>query len=143
MFRRPPRSTRTATLLPYTTLFRSKPGPERLRRRAPGLLQQRQRVAQALPGGGREHRRIGLCQQALAQRQQVPGEVAAVDGRHVQRVQRAQGLGVVPVVEVAAMARQRFKRDRKSVVEGKSVSVSVDLGGGRIIKKKNKEKKVT
>src|SRR3546814_10935594 len=27
-------------------------------------------------------------------------------------------------------------RDRKSVVEGKSVSVRVDLGGGRIIKKK-------
>src|SRR3546814_10003257 len=29
-------------------------------------------------------------------------------------------------------------RDRKSVVEGKSVSVRVDLGGRRIIKKKNK-----
>src|SRR3546814_14111986 len=28
--------------------------------------------------------------------------------------------------------------DRKSVVSGKSVSVSVDLGGRRIIKKKNK-----
>src|SRR3546814_14316244 len=28
-------------------------------------------------------------------------------------------------------------RDRKSVVEGKSVSVRVDLGGRRIIKKKN------
>src|SRR3546814_18522450 len=30
--------------------------------------------------------------------------------------------------------------DRKSVVEGKSVSVRVDLGGRRIIKKKNKKK---
>src|SRR3546814_17664065 len=30
--------------------------------------------------------------------------------------------------------------DRKSVVEGKSVSVRVDLGGRRIIKKKKKEK---
>src|SRR3546814_11339093 len=29
--------------------------------------------------------------------------------------------------------------DRKSVVEGKSVSVRVDLGGRRIIKKKNKK----
>src|SRR3546814_14500017 len=29
-------------------------------------------------------------------------------------------------------------RDRKSVVEGKSVSVSVDLGGRRIIKKNKK-----
>src|SRR3546814_19270149 len=32
-------------------------------------------------------------------------------------------------------------RDRKSVVEGKSVSVRVDLGGGRIIKKKKKQEK--
>src|SRR3546814_19049398 len=31
--------------------------------------------------------------------------------------------------------------DRKSGVVGKSVSVSVDLGGGRIIKKKNRESK--
>src|SRR3546814_8486151 len=28
MIRRPPRSTRTDTLFPYTTLFRSKPSPE-------------------------------------------------------------------------------------------------------------------
>src|SRR3546814_3902190 len=28
MIRRPPRSTRTDTLFPYTTLFRSKPAPE-------------------------------------------------------------------------------------------------------------------
>src|SRR3546814_15004150 len=32
--------------------------------------------------------------------------------------------------------RGRGRRDRKSVVEGKSVSVRVDLGGRRIIKKK-------
>src|SRR3546814_10930142 len=31
------------------------------------------------------------------------------------------------------------KRDRKSVVKGKSVSVRVDLGGRRIIKKKKKK----
>src|SRR3546814_11845755 len=33
--------------------------------------------------------------------------------------------------------------DRKSVVEGKSVSVRVDLGGRRIIKKKTKKEKNT
>src|SRR3546814_13515389 len=32
------------------------------------------------------------------------------------------------------------RRDRKSVVKGKSVSVRVDLGGRRLIKKKNKRK---
>src|SRR3546814_18257468 len=35
-----------------------------------------------------------------------------------------------------------FPSDRKSVVQGKSVSVSVDLGGRRILKK-NKHKPVT
>src|SRR3546814_20713198 len=41
-----------------------------------------------------------------------------------------------------ASAQARIERiqlgDRKSVVEGKSVSVRVDLGGGRLIKKKKK-----
>src|SRR3546814_15385453 len=36
------------------------------------------------------------------------------------------------------MSRQRLRTDRKSVVEGKSVSVSVDLGGRRTMKKKKK-----
>src|SRR3546814_17337392 len=39
---------------------------------------------------------------------------------------------------VATVARMVEARDRKSVVEGKSVSVSVDLGGRRIIKKKKR-----
>src|SRR3546814_18277619 len=34
-------------------------------------------------------------------------------------------------------------RERKSVVEGKSVSVRVDLGGGRVMKKKNTNKNRT
>src|SRR3546814_16040606 len=34
------------------------------------------------------------------------------------------------------------RRDRKSVVEGKSVSVRVDIGGRRNIKKKNKNTKI-
>src|SRR3546814_13492914 len=34
-------------------------------------------------------------------------------------------------------AHDRLQADRKSVVEGKSVSVRVDLGGRRIIKKKD------
>src|SRR3546814_16359159 len=35
------------------------------------------------------------------------------------------------------------RTDRKSVVEGKRVSVRVDLGGSRIIKKKKREEKDT
>src|SRR3546814_14620000 len=37
MLRRPPRSTRTDTLFPYTTLFRSRPPRHRLRTRGRGL----------------------------------------------------------------------------------------------------------
>src|SRR3546814_14857226 len=36
--------------------------------------------------------------------------------------------------------RPQDAEDRKSVVSGKSVSVRVDLGGRRIIKKKNKQR---
>src|SRR3546814_11811422 len=40
------------------------------------------------------------------------------------------------LIAPAERARQRDRQDRKSVVSGKSVSVRVDLGGRRIIKKK-------
>src|SRR3546814_16092336 len=40
-----------------------------------------------------------------------------------------------------AQARCRLGRDRKSVVEGKSVSVRLDIGGRRIIKKKKVQSK--
>src|SRR3546814_18752654 len=43
---------------------------------------------------------------------------------------------LAPLVEAGVMPA-----DRKSVVSGKSVSVRVDLGGRRIIKKKNKRKR--
>src|SRR3546814_11655045 len=41
----------------------------------------------------------------------------------------------------ATAMQRRVCVDRKSVVEGKSVSVRVDLGGRRIIKKKKTQKK--
>src|SRR3546814_15292680 len=113
MLRRPPRSTRTDTLFPYTTLFRSgdarwraaaRPGevhaaPARARRRAC-------RVLGALAGLRRGHARPPGC--------------AAAGGFLAPRRQR----------------ERRPARDRKSVGEGTSVSVRVDLGGRRITKKK-------
>src|SRR3546814_11573104 len=42
----------------------------------------------------------------------------------------------------AAASAAGSHSDRKSVVEGKSVLVRVDLGGGRIIKKKKKQKNI-
>src|SRR3546814_11565013 len=109
MIRRPPRSTRTDTLFPYTTLFRS------LRQPAAGHVE-RQRV------GGVFHRQPRLPQR-----------------RHLRR-RRQRGLEhAARLVAVATAAHgfvQRLEQDRKSVVYGKSVSVRVDLGGRRNIKKK-------
>src|SRR3546814_18146909 len=44
------------------------------------------------------------------------------------------------VFDCEPAAKRREQLDRKSVVEGKSVSVRVDLGGRRILKKKKKTK---
>src|SRR3546814_16556591 len=46
-------------------------------------------------------------------------------------------------VEGRAGLRRALSRDRKSVVEGKSGAVRVDLGGGRTIKQKNEETQTT
>src|SRR3546814_12996750 len=59
--------------------------------------------------------------------------------RRLRRVER--GRGVERDVEPAQ--RLAHRPDRKSVVLGKSVSVRVDLGGRRIIKKKKSSHKLT
>src|SRR3546814_18269024 len=112
MIRRPPRSTRTDTLFPYTTLFRTVL-PHRFRCRYP------QRPGCSGYTGCRQKGYFRTRQRNLrtgrsGTRRQVVAQLDA--GRLL--------LHFVP------------GRDRKSVVEGKSVSVRVDLGGGRIFKKK-------
>src|SRR3546814_13764789 len=52
-----------------------------------------------------------------------------------------EGIPVLDMVKVKR-ALSGSKSDRKSVVEGKRVSVRVDLGGPRIIKKKTYQKTV-
>src|SRR3546814_15656603 len=80
--------------------------------------------------------RLGARSQALfrdeilgaARRSRVP---RYREGRDLQRFQGAGARGGRPCREGRAPA------GRKSVVEGKRVSVGVDLGGRRLIKKKN------
>src|SRR3546814_14841875 len=50
---------------------------------------------------------------------------------------------VTPCAPIPRDARRRPRPDRKSVVSGKSVSVRVDLGGRRIIKKKKDKTHIT
>src|SRR3546814_13238277 len=110
MIRRPPRSTRTDTLFPYTTLFRSQEHP-RIR---PGPAARRTRRT------------------APARRAHAPAH-ARRDGRPAPAArpgQRAAALG-----RIRPRAFDGAVGDRKSVVLGKSESVRVNLGGRRIIKK--------
>src|SRR3546814_16863482 len=119
MIRLPPRSTRTDTLFPYTTLFRSCPADKVILE--PGYAG----AAYGLP------------------------TTAMKDA--VQRTAQLEGLLLDPVYSGKAMAglmglieAGAFKSAdpvvflhpyRKSVEEGKSVSVRVDLGRRRILQK--------
>src|SRR3546814_15672398 len=107
MKRRPPRSTRTDTLFPYTTLFRS-----------PGLSCQLRGQPSCRPAGPGSR----------TPRNPEPRECL----REVLDRQRRGAAHRAAYRE----GRRQYYKDRKSVVEGRSVSVRVDLGGRRIIKKK-------
>src|SRR3546814_20908198 len=121
MIRRPPRSTRTDTLLPYTTLFRSPAAGKSASLRHPlsaehtancgRLRRPEQRAASDRATGGQtvellEHRTHAL-------------DLAIGQGRHAAESPPAR----VP--------------DRKSVVWGTRLTVRVDLGGSRFIKHTN------
>src|SRR3546814_11722123 len=106
MIRRPPRSTRTDTLFPYTTLFRS-----------------RSKAALAVVGSAA--RRHAPPRRTFGRNR--PARGARQANRH------ADVCGPDRKPQRAALHR---REDRKSVVKGKSVSVSVVLGGRRNIKQK-------
>src|SRR3546814_19695596 len=121
MLRRPPRSTRTDTLFPVTTLFRS--------------------------GRTVEHRgchRHAVGQVACERQQLLVGELLQVDALAVQ-------LAVVVVDLVEELAQlghlglrlKHVVEDRKSAVEGKRVPVSVAHGGRSLIINKNTRSETT
>src|SRR3546814_18636004 len=122
MIRRPPRSTRTDTLFPYTTLFRSNAHLikecacagrndwlDRDRKGADSLVKRRKHSLHPLWVS------FAKC----------PGRLRVdigIAGKHS------------PQPDIYSL-RQSTLLDRKSVVEGKRVSVGVDMGGSGIIKK--------
>src|SRR3546814_6244823 len=179
MIRRPPRSTRTDTLFPYTTLFRSPQGAIRHPDRTmtlpasskPAAAVVRTRFAPSPTGflhlGGA---RTALFSWAYARHNQgvfvlriedtdlersTPEAVQAIldsmawlgmqpdEGPFYQMRRMDRYSEVIPAMLADGTAYPCYSSpqavdalDRKSVVEGKSVSVRVDLGGRRIIKKK-------
>src|SRR3546814_15003982 len=122
MIRRPPRSTRTDTLFPYTTRFRS-----------------RYRQGQATGPRSRQWQpKAESCS---------PHAPLKTDPQQLLRLDRKFHRQLLQHVLRKTINDQRHRRfrvqpplqgveDRKSVVSGKSVSVRVDLGGRRNIKKK-------
>src|SRR3546814_6119003 len=82
MIRRPPRSTRTDTLFPYTTLFRSRPGRVK-------MLHQHNRPTTTLrrdhPGAGR-----GVIERRGYQKNRVLGKAVHTPKQGIASIQRAQ-----------------------------------------------------
>src|SRR3546814_18204811 len=117
MIRRPPRSTRTDTLFPYTTLFRSRGTAVR----KAGPWRRGARPSEGRRTGVRDHQRPA----------QGPQEGRQVEGE-------GQGVTIYLQCHPRAGGVHEHKSDRKSIVSGKSVSVRVDLGGRSNNKKKKK-----
>src|SRR3546814_12027651 len=115
MIRRPPRSTRTDTLFPYTTLFRSGQGI------AAGVVAEPRRGDHRAVADGAGHRQ-GKAEAGGA------GEVARQRGDA-----HRTALAVPPGLSAARGQRQV---DPKGGVSGKSVSVRVDLSRRSFIPKK-------
>src|SRR3546814_13720487 len=133
MFRTPPRPTRSETPFPYTRRCRSQATVRALRRYFDGGDAFPQDVAELL----RYFEPVGPGQPVQA----VPGGGIEVPvwllGSSLFSAQLAAAMGL-PYAFASHFAPAAMEQaDRKSVVEGKSVSVRVDLGGRRIIKKKH------
>src|SRR3546814_16881645 len=138
MIRRPPRSTRTDTLFPYTTLFRS---PDRRRyRRLPRRDERPARPRRAALGyfRRRDQPREISGDGAPCEREPSPPARNRTQcrSRHAPRVEcpRDADRGVPRPRRPAHVDR---RAERKSGVDGKRVSISVDNGvRGRIKNKK-------
>src|SRR3546814_15793660 len=146
MLRRPPRSTRTDTLFPSTTLFRSFAGAAQWLAAAFARAAQARRPARYLSvehhrERARPEKLFGQLSRRVRRRGRQPhhhhaprGELPPDQGQRFGRYRNDRPAGLY-------LLRQRYRLDRldrKSVVSGKSVSVRVDLGGRRNIKKKKK-----
>src|SRR3546814_19496533 len=115
MTQRPPSTTRPDTLFPYTSLFRSPAAP----------LSHRDRRSGGDDAGG----------------DRGADEDAAARSAAAARPARTRDLPARSAARHRPLAAQRAARragapDRTSVGSGKSMSVRVDLGGRRLIKKK-------
>src|SRR3546814_19791713 len=123
MIRRPPRSTRTDTLFPYTTLFRSCRGRSG---KCPARRGSRRNQGKALSANHGKNRRD--------QRRQASGKNWPYAARDYRRGRR-KGRCDRAIKSRSTRKRRRSTTQRKSVGEGTSVEVRGEHGGPRRIKK--------
>src|SRR3546814_15599077 len=128
MIRRPPRSTRTDTLFPYTTLFRSRQRAEDARR---SRLLDRSGFALLLSAAFDPQQVARIEQKRAGEAQEEVGPAYGRAAKIAEMKCEKAGHSSVP-----SPLRAGQLVDRKSVVQAKSVSVRVDLGCRRLIKKK-------
>src|SRR3546814_14975177 len=132
MIRRPPRSTRTDTLFPYTTLFRScRPAP--LRRRRAGLPPPASSKWRSAPA-------VGESPPAWPERRPA-GRARSRPGRGAAGPWRAQSAGcrASPPAGRARRGGSPVPARSEERRVGKEGAVRVDLGGRLIIKKKKQD----
>src|SRR3546814_11620950 len=127
MIRRPPRSTRTGTLFPYTTLFQSCLEDGRVKVAATEELPRcrLQRAVKQVPAQ-RNLRLESRLREMFANSRPTSGAYAPPASSGLRRIWHHQACAQQP---------RPTLQDRKSVVWGKSVSVRVDLGGRSSSKK--------
>src|SRR3546814_14532453 len=135
MIRRPPRSTRTDTLFPYTTLFRSIAAAVGvdvvIHPRARAALE-----AYYTDKGGLNEQRLRM-ERVPAGAELIENRMSGAPGIRLGNIFIMAG---VPHI-TAGMLDALSGTERKSVVEGKSVAVRVDPGGRRIIQKTKQDTK--
>src|SRR3546814_16325348 len=117
MMRRPPRSTRTDTLFPYTTLFRSR---IRVADTVDPRGRRRAAAEERTPPEGTARYRRDRRAPAPARSRRARSRAARLCATALHAADRAAGR----------------RADRERVVLGKRWSVRVELGGGRFLKKK-------
>src|SRR3546814_14162973 len=138
MIRRPPRSTRSDTLLPYTTRFRSLGGIVKA-------------VQVAHPAEQRDvgdavivaHHPVATCQPFVEHPKQSRGfgriavtralVLIVAAGEFVEEAELAEPRADAAPLPHHPLDRLVTRRERKSAMEGKKVSVRVNLGGRRLI----------
>src|SRR3546814_13335972 len=124
MIRRPPRSTRTDTLFPYTTLFRSADTHDARPNNDDGVIFAHGHITEGdTPGSDQEP--FWAASEGCRGTSKRSSRRRRAAGR---RLSCGWNRGRSRKKPVSASPS-----DRKSVVKGKRVSVRIDLGGSRIL----------